>query len=98
VQLLGVVESITNIKNQAQSHRGLHIYTGGVAMQEFFILCFTAVSFLFLRRLRALPRTERTIRGERFMYVMFMALFLITVSIFFCICCLYILSAQAARQ
>lgn len=58
---------------------GLHIYTAGVALQQFFIICFLCFVFHFNRRIkRECP--DRIAEAHRLLWVMYFALTMISVS------------------
>ena len=54
---------------------------GGIAFQQLFIFMFVFVITKFHRELRRESRTERTRRALQLLYVVYAALFLITVSL-----------------
>jgi len=62
--------------------RGLNIYTAGVALQEFFILCFIFLVVSFQRRLKK-EETDamRSMQAKRLVIISYIALALITVSL-----------------
>lgn len=52
VQVYGAASAESNSNNTvAQILQGIHIYMGGVAIQQFFIFCFCAFAYEFWRRL-----------------------------------------------
>lgn len=54
VQVYGAASAESNDNNTvAQILQGIHIYMGGVAIQQFFIFCFCAFAYKFWRRLLA---------------------------------------------
>jgi len=64
--------------------RGLNIYTAGVALQEFFILCFTFLVVSFQRRLKKEETDDlRLKQAKRLALVTYLALALITVTLLF---------------
>ncbi|RAH48700.1 RTA1 domain-containing protein [Aspergillus brunneoviolaceus CBS 621.78] len=97
VQLAGA--SMTTGEDQPQSTimRGLHIYMGGIGMQEFFVLIFTGLTIHLHRKLLAMERAgtldaERVHRAaggpfrptwKKLLAAMYLALGLITVRIVF---------------
>jgi hypothetical protein len=82
IQLLGALDAIN--KNEKIAQRGLHIYTGGVAAQETFILCFTVLTIIFLRKLNAGESTKADYsRAKKLTYVIYIALGLISVRLHF---------------
>jgi hypothetical protein len=78
VQLIGALDAIN--KDVTVNERGLHIYTAGVALQEFFILCFVGLCVVFLRRLKRESIMDNTVGAAKLTYVLFAALALISVS------------------
>lgn len=62
--------------------RGLHIYTGGVAMQQFFICVFVVLCILTLMEFRRGASFKDTSEAQKLIFAMLLALFFITVSIF----------------
>lgn len=63
---------------------GLHVYMGGIGIQEFFILCFTLLIIGFHRRMLQLEKTAQVNRSPRWRllsYALYAVLALITVSI-----------------
>jgi hypothetical protein len=59
---------------------GLRIYTSGIAVQEFFVLCFLCMLIAFHRRMRkGLGNVERGTKWQTLVYAMYATLFLITV-------------------
>lgn len=60
---------------------GLHVYMGGVGLQQFFICCFFGLAIRFQRQMRRdAPVVEQT-RALRMLYVLYAVLTLITVSV-----------------
>lgn len=78
IQLAGALFAIS--RNVATSKSGFHIYTAGVALQQFFILCFIVLATVFHRPLKANRNVQSAKSGERLLYTMYAALFLISVS------------------
>ncbi|KAI9665829.1 MAG: hypothetical protein M1821_003763 [Bathelium mastoideum] len=83
VQLAGAsIASGTN--NTAKTTLlGLHIYMGGIGLQEFFILGFTFLAIQFHRQLNQQPTTPRRRNAFQLLYVTYAVLFFITVRIIF---------------
>ncbi len=79
VQLIGALYAID--KNPDVNQLGLHVYTAGVALQEFFILCFSTLAIIFLRRLPKESVGRSVSNARRLMFVLFAALALISVSL-----------------
>jgi hypothetical protein len=60
---------------------GLHIYTAGVALQEFFILFFLCLVFTFQRRLFREETDPVRLRGaKKLLFILYASLALISVS------------------
>lgn len=78
MQFAGALQVIS--KDTAVIRRGLHIYTAGVALQEFFILCFVALCIVFLRRINKESRIEDIVGAKKLTYFLLVALGLISVS------------------
>lgn len=71
---------MTVSNNYNTLNNGLHIYTAGVAMQEFFIICFLALVFTFQRRLsREEPDPLRIKGAKELLLVLYVSLGLISV-------------------
>ena len=64
---------------------GLHIYTAGVALQEFFIFCFLFLVFTFQRRLSREVEREKVQESKKLLFVLFASLGLISVRPFYSI-------------
>lgn len=76
---------MTISNNLKTLQNGLHIYTAGVALQEFFILCFMFLVVTFQRRLEREEANEAGIKqAKRLILVSYMALGLISVRISTC--------------
>jgi hypothetical protein len=73
---------MTISKNFHTLQNGLHIYTAGVALQEFFIVVFITLVITFQRRLSA-HSPERYAEVKRLLYVLYLSLGLITFRILF---------------
>ena len=60
---------------------GLHIYMGGVGLQQFFICCFVGLAIRFQRQMkRDTPVTDQR-RALSMLYILYAVLTLITVSV-----------------
>lgn len=57
VQVYGAASAESNDNTIAQTLQGIHIYMGGVAIQQLFIFCFCGFAFKFWRRLLAQKKT-----------------------------------------
>lgn len=69
--------------SQSQVYRGLHIYMGGVGLQQFFVICFTFLAYSFQKEMkRDLVRAEQP-QVLRLLYVLYAVLALITIRIVF---------------
>lgn len=67
---------------QETLNTGLHTYMAGVGVQEFFILCFFGLSFMFSQEVKKWP-VFREQSPSRLLHVLWVALFLISVRIFY---------------
>ncbi|PYH82443.1 hypothetical protein BO82DRAFT_431678 [Aspergillus uvarum CBS 121591] len=96
VQLAGAFMTTGEDQPQTTIMRGLHIYMGGIGMQEFFVLIFTGLTIYLHRKMLYMERDgtldmERVHRAagpfrptwKRLLAVMYLALGLITVRIVF---------------
>ena len=83
VQAIGAsMASGTNI-SQSQINNGLHIYMGGVGIQQFFVLCFIYLAYRFQTEMkRDLPAAQQP-PVLRLLYVLYAVLTLITIRIVF---------------
>ena len=64
--------------------RGLHIYMGGIGVQQFFIFCFVAVAVRFHNQMkRDLPSSAARRQATTLLYIVYATLTLITVRIIF---------------
>jgi hypothetical protein len=70
---------MTVSKNFNTLQNGLHIYTAGVALQEFFIFCFLFLVFQFQRRLSKECTRERVVEAKKLLLVLYVSLALISV-------------------
>lgn len=61
--------------------KGLHIYTGGVALQQFFILCFISLALRFHHQLLSGRNVLdiKLLNAKKLLYVLYTSLGLITV-------------------
>ncbi|CAD6577136.1 MAG: hypothetical protein ASARMPRED_008138 [Alectoria sarmentosa] len=83
VQAVGASMASGNDISQSQIFRGLHIYMGGVGLQQFFICCFVGLAIRFQRQMkRDAPVTDQR-RALRMLYILYAVLALITVRIIF---------------
>jgi len=73
---------MTISKNFQTLQNGLHIYTAGVALQEFFIFCFILLVYQFQRRLSRECNRESVLKARKLLYVMYISLGLISVGPF----------------
>lgn len=80
IQLLGALDAIN--KDFDVQKRGLNIYTGGISAQELFLLSFTVLTVLFMRKIKAGESTKvDTSKARKLIYIIYIALALISVSI-----------------
>jgi len=80
IQIAGGLMTIS--KNFQTLQNGLHIYTAGVALQEFFIFCFILLVYQFQRRLSRECNRESVLKARKLLYVMYISLGLISVGPF----------------
>lgn len=73
---------MTNSTDPSTVSRGLHIYMGGIGVQQFFILVFLALVVSFQLKSAKMEYTERTADWRTLLYVLYASLGLITVSSF----------------
>jgi hypothetical protein len=57
VQVYGAASAESNDNTIAQTLQGIHIYMGGVAIQQAFIFCFCAFAYKFWRKLLSQKKT-----------------------------------------
>ncbi|KAH6694237.1 RTA1 domain-containing protein [Leptodontidium sp. MPI-SDFR-AT-0119] len=74
---------LTISKNFQTLQTGLRIYTAGVALQEFFILCFLFLVWTFQRRLSRECEPDRAGKARGLLWVVYVVLGLITFRILF---------------
>lgn len=79
IQLCGAVLLVST--NAQTEKTGLHIYTGGVALQQFFILCFISLVSTFHRRLLKASDVSNIFDGMKLLYALYISLGLITVNL-----------------
>ena len=63
----------------SQILRGLHIYMGGVGLQQLFVFCFMYLAFRFQREMRHDVPKDQQAPILRLLYVLYAVLILITV-------------------
>lgn len=68
-------------KNLNTKRNGLRIYTGGLALQELFILIFAYLVFSFQRRVKREASPEMAARAKNLVLALYASLVLISVSI-----------------
>ncbi|KAG8529744.1 uncharacterized protein KY384_005225 [Bacidia gigantensis] len=83
VQVIGAASASGSNKSHTAIMRGLHVYMGGVGLQQLFIIIFFGLAILFHREMnRDLPKASRP-RPLTLLYVVYSALALVTVRIIF---------------
>ena len=83
IQAVGAAMASGDNIPQSQIFRGLHIYMGGIGMQQFFLLCFLVMAVLFQRQMnRDLPGAAKSCPLV-LLYVIYAVLSLITIRIIF---------------
>ncbi|KIW08658.1 uncharacterized protein PV09_00612 [Verruconis gallopava] len=83
VQVAGASMASGNNLTYDQIMRGLHIYMGGVGLQQFFILAFTGLLIRFQLRYKRENPHPTSAAPMRLLYVLYAVLTLITVRIIF---------------
>ncbi|PCH08475.1 RTA-like protein [Penicillium occitanis (nom. inval.)] len=93
VQVYGAASAESNGNTIAQTLQGIHIYMGGVAIQQFFIFCFCAFAYKFWRKLLQQKKTvdndnaastDPSLKsGFTLLYALIVVLILISLRIFF---------------
>ncbi len=82
IQVYGAASTSGNNQTTAQVLKGLHIYMGGVGIQQAFILLFFVFAFKFHRTYLAESRHTTTANSPLpLLYTLYTVLILITVSI-----------------
>lgn len=74
---------LTVSKNFNTQNNGLHIYTAGVALQEFFILCFVFLVFTFQKRFAREADPSKAGGAKRLLLILYVSLGLISFRILF---------------
>ncbi|MCJ1423686.1 hypothetical protein MMC29_001570 [Sticta canariensis] len=82
-QLAGASSAAGHNTPRDQVLRGVHIYMGGIGLQQAFIFIFLFLAIKFHRGLLREAQTSKTSQALRLLYVLYAALFLITVRIIF---------------
>lgn len=82
-QLAGASSAAGPHTPRDQVLRGVHIYMGGIGLQQAFIFLFVFLAIKFHRGLLREAQTSKTSQALRLLYVLYAALFLITVRIIF---------------
>jgi hypothetical protein len=80
VQIAGAASAADPEASEEKVMRGLHIYMGGVGIQEFFILGFCIAVLVTLRDLNRRKDDINVSRSRTLVWVLIIALFFITVS------------------
>lgn len=83
VQAVGASMASGDNIPQSQIFRGLHIYMGGVGLQQFFICCFIGLAVRFQRHMKQDTYVTDQKRAFRMLYILYAVLTLITVRIIF---------------
>ena len=78
IQLGGALMTLGDQPSAQQN--GLHIYTGGVCLQETVILIFLGLGVIFYRRLVSLSGVENLIGAKKLIIALYVSLALISVS------------------
>ena len=83
VQLVGATMASGTDVPKHQVQLGLHIYMGGIGLQQFFVFCFLALAFQFQKQMaRDIPGASRS-RPMLLLYIVYTVLTLITIRIVF---------------
>ncbi|KAK0510762.1 hypothetical protein JMJ35_007194 [Cladonia borealis] len=83
VQAAGASMASGNNITTTQIENALHIYMGGVGLQEAFILCFLGLAFRFQRQMSRETPIQDKPRATQLLYTVYAALTLITIRIIF---------------
>jgi RTA1 like protein len=77
IQLCGAVLRVST--NTQIEQTVLHVYTGGVVLQQFFILCFISLASIFHRLFLKASNVSYKLDGKKLLYVLYTSLGLIIV-------------------
>lgn len=83
IQLAGAVQAVGNNISSSQILRGIHIYMGGVGLQQFFIIVFMILAIQFRHDLSQQASSQRISAAWRMLHVIYAVLVLITARIIF---------------
>lgn len=83
VQAVGASMASGSNVPQSQIFRGLHIYMGGIGLQQFFICCFVGLAIRFQQQMKRDASAADQKRALRMLYILYAVLTLITVRIIF---------------
>jgi hypothetical protein len=77
----GAIVSGTNVKPKTLQ-LGIHIYMGGIGLQQFFILIFTSLAIMFHRKVNKLQAQGQYVKPgwKRMLFTLYASLALITAS------------------
>ncbi|KUJ13210.1 RTA1-domain-containing protein [Mollisia scopiformis] len=80
----GMIVSGTNVK-PSTFHLGIHIYMGGIGLQQFFICVFTGLAIMFHREMLKLERSGQFVEKgwKRLLFTLYGSLALITLRIIY---------------
>ncbi|PWY79248.1 hypothetical protein BO70DRAFT_338439 [Aspergillus heteromorphus CBS 117.55] len=85
IQVYGAAQAAGNNVAYSVEMTGLHIYMGGVGVQQLFVLVFVVCAVLFNRKIRLQRRSDAT-QALLLLYVLYVCLALITMRIIFRLC------------
>ncbi|CAF9929851.1 MAG: hypothetical protein HETSPECPRED_007472 [Heterodermia speciosa] len=83
IQLIGAASASGDDVPESQVLRGLHIYQGGVGLQQLFIFFFCYLAFRFHQNLNKQPHSARIRQAKILLYVLYFVLLLVTIRIIF---------------
>ncbi|KAI9846844.1 MAG: hypothetical protein M1838_001119 [Thelocarpon superellum] len=81
VQVFGASRAVGNNVPEDQLWQGLHIYMGGIGIQQLFILVFLVMVTRFHQLLLLQPKTTQNLQAKRLLCVVYISLTLITIRI-----------------
>lgn len=86
IQIIGGMSASPGQSNEA-AMKGIHIYMGGIGIQQFFIVCFLVLAIQFHRQMLQLDRASRLFADKRrwrhLLYALYGSLLFITVRIIY---------------
>ncbi|KAL8794131.1 MAG: hypothetical protein Q9195_003316 [Heterodermia aff. obscurata] len=83
IQLYGAASASGDHVPESQVLRGLHIYQGGVGLQQLFIFFFCYLAFRFHQNLNRQSQSTRIKQAKTLLYVLYFVLLMVTIRIIF---------------